>query len=104
MLFRSVSLVVTAWIKRRTERRELLLANGAGALFVTSLVAGELAAAVGFPWSLLAIRVCATVLLWVVFTALVIREGLKAAVPEGERAGLFSPTEEKHVSDAADCT
>jgi len=90
-----VSLVVTAWIKRRTERRELLLANSAGALFVTSLVAGELAAAGGFPWSLLAIRVCATVLLWVVFTALVIREGLKAAVPEGERAGLFSPTEEK---------
>ena len=73
-----VSLVVTAWIKRRTERSELLLANGAGALFVTSLVAGELAAAGGFPWSLLAIRVCATVLLWVVFTALVVREGLKS--------------------------
>ncbi|MEJ2663529.1 MAG: COX15/CtaA family protein [Spirochaetia bacterium] len=69
-----------AWIKRRMERTQLLLANGAGVLLVVSLAAGELAAAAGFPWALMAVRVCAATLLWAVFTALIIREGLQAAV------------------------
>jgi heme A synthase len=83
-----VLVVVTAWIKRRTDRTQLLLATGAGVLLAVSLAAGELAAAAGFPWSLMAVRVCAATLLWAAFTALVVREGFKAAVPEGEGAGV----------------
>jgi heme A synthase len=84
------SVVLLAWIKRHTDKLQQFLATGAGALLVTSLVAGELAAAVGFPWPLMAIRVCAITLFWTAFTALIVREGLRPAVVS-QQAKVISP-------------
>jgi protoheme IX farnesyltransferase len=87
-----VAVVVMAWLKRRAETVSLCLASGVGALLFGLLLTGELAAARGFPWSLMAIRVCSAAVLWGVLVALAVWEGLRATAPATERAGGAPPS------------
>ncbi len=79
-----VSLALLAWVKRRREVVPLCLATCVAVLFAALLLTGELAAARGFPWSLMAVRVCSAAALWGGLAALVVWEGLRAAAPAGE--------------------
>ncbi len=76
---------ITSWTQSRLQTPRRFLATAAFLLLITSIGASELAAAHGFPWSLMAIRVSTATLLWAALTALVVHEGLQAALPETEK-------------------